>query len=439
MDTQNYDVIVLGGGISGLTAAYAQQKKGANFLLLEGSDKMGGVINTVEKDGFRMEHGPNSILGNQDILNLIKDLGIEDKLRKNEAVASTRYMLFRDKLLKLKPGWKFFASGFLNFRMIGAVLSEPFQGTCKEEDETIASFIKRRLNKDFLNRMINPLVTGIYAGDPERLSLRSTFKKFYAMEQEYGSLIKATFKRKEKTPKREALSFSEGLKTLVDSLQDQLGEKAQLNAQINSVIPLDEGFEVSYKTPTGEQTIFTKKLISTLPTLATTKVFNFLEPDVKATIEEVEHAPMLLVYLGYPTGSVKHPQDGFGYLIAQQENQPYLGGIWSSAIFPDVSPKGTSLFTLFVGGVNNKHVIDNVETSIEKAKTAFEKHMEISAKPTFQSHYLYQRAIPQFNLGHYKLMETMDGIEKKYPGLYFSGNWRSGVAIGDCVSYNLNL
>lgn len=437
MDSEKYDVVVLGGGISGLTAAFTQKKKGLNAVLLEASSRLGGVIHTVSQDGYRMEQGPNSILGNEEIKQLIKEVGLEEKVRKNEAVASTRYLLFRDRLQKLKPGFSLLTSGFLNLGMIWAFLTEIFRGKSQEEDETIASFVRRRLNGDILNRMINPLVTGIYAGDPERLSLRSTFKKLYAMENEYGSLVKATFKRKQKAPKREALSFSNGLNTLVEGLTNYLGDQAQTNVQVLEVKPLKEGFELLVETKDGKQTLFTKTLISTLPTQATSKAFSFIDDELKQEINEVEHAPMLLVYLAYPKDGITKEQDGFGYLIPQQEKQAYLGAIWSSAIFPEVAPKGQSFFTLFVGGVNNKSVISNPEEAITKAKAAFEKHMGITKEASFQSHYLYERAIPQFNVGYFKLMEKMDAVESQYPGLKFSGNWRSGVAIGDCVAHNL--
>ena len=164
---------------------------------------------------------------------------------------------------------------------------------------------------------------------------------------------------------------------------------------------------------------------------------SFLEPTLNDAIQTIEHAPMLLLYLGYPMQSVGQTLDGFGYLIPQQEKQPYLGGIWTSAIFPEVAPEGKSLFTLFVGGVNNKEVITSPKEAIDKAKKAFEKHMKIDGESSFQSHHLVERAIPQFNLGYYKLMEQIDAIEKQFPGLTISGNWRTGVAIGDCVAGNI--
>lgn len=439
MQKITYDTIILGGGISGLVAAYGQQKKGKNALLLEASDRLGGVIQTVFKDGYRLEQGPNSILTNEELAALIEDLGISDKVRKNEKIASTRYLLFNDMPLKMVPSWGLLKSGFLNFSMVWAFLSERFRKKGGLNDESIADFIRRRLNGDILNRMINPLVTGVYAGDPERLSLRSTFKKLYAMEQNYGSLVKAMFNRDKNGHKREAMSFDGGLNSLIEGLANNLEGKFKTGTVITKVKTVEEGFEVCIEKEGETETILAKEIISTLPTTVTSKVFDFMDVDLRNELNQIEYAPMLLLYLGYPKENVGQELNGFGYLNAQQENQPYLGGIWTSAIFPEVAKEGNELFTLFVGGVNNKSVVTNKEEAIEKAKKAFEKHMKIKGSSSFQSEYLYERAIPQFNLGHYKLMEKIDAIEKRNPGLHISGNWRTGVAIGDCVSGNLDF
>ncbi len=435
---KTFDTIVLGGGISGLVAAFSQQQQGKTVLLLEGSNRFGGVIKTVTKEGYRLEQGPNSILTNVELHNLIKELGIEDKIRKNEAIASTRYLLFKDKPLKMKPSWSLLTSGFMKFGMGWAFLTERFGKKGTLEEESIASFIRRRLNGDILNRMINPLVTGVYAGDPEKLSLRSTFKKLYAMEQDHGSLVKAMFNRDKNAHKREAMSFEGGLATLTNKLAEKLGDSALLNTSVTGVEATENGFEITYNQGGVENTVESKEVISTLPPTVLGSISEMISKPLKKELEAIEYAPMLLVYLGYPKASVGQTLNGFGYLIPQQEKQPYLGGIWTSAIFPEVAPDGMELFTLFVGGVNNKGVISNIEESIEKAKLAFEKHMQITSNSTFQSHYLHERAIPQFNLGYYKLMEKMDAIETQHKGLKISGNWRSGVAIGDCVAGNIS-
>ncbi len=432
-----FDAIVLGGGISGLVAAFNQQKKGKTVLLLEASNRFGGVIQTVIKEGYRLKQGPNSILTNVELHELIKELGIEGKIRKNEAIASTRYLLFKNMPLKMKPSWALLSSGFLKLGMAWAFLTERFRKKGALEEESIANFIRRRLNADILNRMINPLVTGVYAGDPEKLSLRSTFKKLYAMEQDYGSLVKAMFNRDKNSHKREAMSFKGGLATLTNTLAEKLGEHALLNTHVTTVESMEKGFKIRYNQGGIEKVVKSKEVISTLPPTVFGSICNMIDEPLQKELEAIEYAPMLLVYLGYPKASIGQALNGFGYLIPQQEKQPYLGGIWTSTIFPEVAPEEMELFTLFVGGVNNKAVVANIEESIEKAKMVFERHMQITSNPTFQSHYLHERAIPQFNLGYYKLMEKVDLAEKKYKGLKISGNWRSGVAIGDCVAGNV--
>jgi len=434
---KTFDIIVLGGGISGLVAAFSQQQQGKTVLLLEGSNRFGGVIKTVTKEGYRLEQGPNSILTNVELHNLIKELGIEDKIRKNEAIASTRYLLFKGMPLKMKPSWSLLTSGFMKIGMVWAFLTERFRKKGTLEEESIASFIRRRLNGDILSRMINPLVTGVYAGDPEKLSLHSTFKKLYAMEQDYGSLVKAMFNRDKNVHKREAMSFDGGLVILTNTLAGKLGDNALLNTSVTAVEATENRFEITYNQDGVEKTVKSKEVVSTLAPTVFSSISEMINEPLRQELKAIEYAPMLLVYLGYPKASVGQTLNGFGYLIPQKEKQPYLGGIWTSTIFPEVAPEGMELFTLFVGGVNNKGVISSIQESIEKAKLAFEKHMQITSNPTFQSHYLHERAIPQFNLGYNQLMEKVDAIEVQYKGLKISGNWRSGVAIGDCVAGNI--
>ncbi len=437
MNKKVFDTIVLGGGISGLVAAYSLQKQGKSVLLLEKENRLGGVINTIYKEGYRLEQGPNSILTNAEIVQLINELGIQTNVRKNEEIASSRYLLFKDQPLRMKPNWKLLTSGFLDFSMGWAFFSERFRKKSKLKEESVADFIRRRLNNNILNRMISPLVTGVYAGNPEKLSLKSTFKKLYAMEQDYGSLTKAMFNRDKKAHKREAMSFDGGLITLINALGEKLSNKVQLESSVSNVELLEERFKVNYSYQGKLTSVIANNIISTLPACKTAAVFNFMSLNLQQELKKVEYAPMMLLYLAYPKQSIGQVLNGFGFLIPQQEKQPYLGGIWTSAIFPEVAKTGNHLFTLFVGGVNNKLILTHKEEAIIKAKKAFEKHMKITAEASFQSDYLVKKAIPQFNLGYYKLMEKVDRFEKLHKGLKFSGNWRTGVAIGDCVAGNL--
>ncbi len=437
---EKVDTIVLGAGISGLTAAHYLHKKGVDFLLLESSNRAGGVIQTAKTGRYQVEKGPNSIMLNENVQALIDDLGLGDKVLTAPDVEKNRYLYFKGKLTPAKPGPGILKTGLLPFASVMAFLREPFVKPTTKDDESIADFFTRRLNKDILENLINPMVSGVYAGDPAKLSLRSTFKKLYAMEQEHGSLIKAAIKkRKEKKFKRILTSFQGGLSTFTDSLAHPFKEKTAYNSTVISVTREGEGYRVSFDREDKRTAIICRQVISTVSTKATADIFTGLAEAVKDELRQVFYAPMLLLYLAYHKNDMGFDPDGFGFLIPQKENMPFLGAIWSSALFPQVAPANQLLSTVFVGGANNTAVTEQAATQATEAENSFAGVMDIRARPEFREFYLKKEAIPQFHVGYYKIQQAIDAFEQANPGLYISGNWRSGVAIGDCVDYNKEL
>jgi len=310
----------------------------------------------------------------------------------------------------------------------------------KVEDESIATFIKRRLNSEILDNLINPMVSGIYAGDPAKLSVRSTFNKLYVMEKEYGSLIRAAIKkRKEKKFKRILTSFTGGLSTFTQSIADQFTDKIWYNTEVISIVGEGDGYKVILSQNNENITLKCRKIISTISAPAAAKVFTEMAEITKMSLDNIFYAPMLLLYQAYNKKDIPFSTDGFGFLIRQKEKMPFLGAIWSSALFPQTAPPDQLLNTVFVGGTNNTKVIANPEEQSEIAGKSFARVMGATETPVFTHHFLKKDAIPQFHLGYYKLQEAIDVFEQNNSGIYISGNWRGGVAIGDCVSYNKKL
>ncbi len=434
------DTLVFGAGISGLTACHYLHKKGTDFRLIESSHRVGGVIRTDKTGAYQIEKGPNSIMLNENVQTLINELGIGHKVLTAPDVEKNRYLYFNGKLTLAKPGPGILKTGLIPFASIMAFLREPFIKPTAKDDESIAEFFSRRLNKDILENLINPMVSGVYAGDPARLSLRSTFKKLYAMEQEYGSLIKAAIKkRKEKKFKRILTSFKGGLSTFTDSLASGFRDKIWYNTEVTTVKKEADGYLVTVLRDHSPVTIKCQRIISTIATKATATVFPDLAENLKHELRQVFYAPMLLLYLAYSKDDIAFNPDGFGFLIPQKEKMPFLGAIWSSALFPQVAPASELLSTVFVGGANNTAVVEQAENQAATAAESFAGVMGIQAGPKFKEFYLKKEAIPQFHVGYYKIQQAIDAFEQANPGLYISGNWRSGVAIGDCVDYNKNL
>ena len=434
------DILILGAGISGLTAAHYLQQRGADLLVVEEAARPGGVIQTRTKGAYRYEAGPNAIMMNDSVRALINELGLQDKLQTAPDLSQNRYLYFKGKLRLLKPGPGLLTSGLLPPSALLAFLREPFVKASNKEDESIADFFLRRLNRPVLDNLINPMVAGIYAGDPAMLSLRSTFKKLYAMEQEHGSLIKAALRKKKgPVPKRELASFTGGLHTLIDKMSKNLGQRLQLSARVIKIDKQQEHYHVQVNTGGATQTIRCKRIISTLPAAVAAKVLPAIGPAVASQLNDLYYAPMLLLYLAYNKQHLGFSPDGFGFLIPQKERMPFLGAIWNSALFPGRAPHQELFSTVFVGGANRPEVVTYGEQEIAAIEQQYRQVMTIGSKPVFIDSHLQPRAIPQFPVGYHRLMEALDEFERQNPGIYISGNWRSGVAIGDCIDYNKRL
>ena len=434
------DILILGAGISGLTAAHYLQQRGADLLVVEEAAKPGGVIQTRTNGAYRYEAGPNAIMMNDSVRALINELGLQEKLQTAPDLSQNRYLYFKGKLRLLKPGPGLLTSGLLPPSALLAFLREPFVKPGNKEDESIADFLLRRLNRPVLDNLINPMVSGIYAGDPARLSLRSTFKKLYAMEQEYGSLIKAALRKKKgPVPKRELVSFAGGLHTLIDRMRANLGQRLQLSTRVESIVRQDEHYRVQVNVNGATNEILCNKVISTLPAAVTARIFAGLGQTVTKQLNELYYAPMLLLYLAYNKQHMSFNPDGFGFLIPQKEQMPFLGAIWNSTLFTDRAPRQQFFSTLFVGGANQPDVVAYGEQELAAIEQQYRKVMAIAGKPVFIDSHLQPRAIPQFPVGYHRLMEALDEFEQQNPGIYISGNWRSGVAIGDCIDYNKRL
>lgn len=435
------EVCVLGGGISGMTAAFYLKEKGIPFRLLEKNETPGGVIKTSRIDGYEVEAGPNSIATTPEILELVSDLGIEDKLQRSNSNGNKRYIYRYKQLNAVTMGPGIFFSKLLSFKSKLNIFREAFVPKATIEDESIGDFVRRRLGQDFLDNLINPLVGGIYAGNPELMSLKSTFPKMYDMEQDHGSLIRAAMNimRQPNRHKREIVSFQGGVSTLIDTIAGKINEELITGAEISDVNKSEDGYIIKFSGQNGEEQIFTKKIISTISAPATGKVFDTVAPGIREQMDKIVYPPIVLLNLAYPIDKISQPLDSFGFLIPEKERTAFLGAVWNSTIFEGKAPEGQALFTLFVGGMRNREVLDNLEENLEKARKEFEQVMGISGPVSFTNRSVMAKAIPQFHLGHYKIMEFIDELEKANPGLTISGNWRGGVAMGACVQYNKDL
>jgi protoporphyrinogen/coproporphyrinogen III oxidase len=323
------------------------------------------------------------------------------------------------------------------------LFAEPFIGRSKDGYyQSIADFVKRRLGQEFLDYAINPFVAGVYAGNPEDLSVKSAFPKLYALEEKYGGLIKGTIKsikerknRQEKS-KQDAkmFSFSDGMQVFPKAIADHLGEKVHLNTEVNSVEKVSTGYKLNL-TDSGEpSSLICNYIVSTIPAYSASVLFGRLDSNLAEHLDKIYYPPVLVLYLGYDRKDIGQALDGFGFLIPAKEKKSFLGAIWSSVLFPNRANDDKASFTLFIGGARDPEVGSyDKELLIKRVRNEFESLMKITGEPVYLNYKFWPKAIPQYNLGYIEHENYFDKFEKENPGILLAGNYREGISVGDCI------
>jgi oxygen-dependent protoporphyrinogen oxidase len=450
-------VIILGAGISGLTCAFRLVEAGYDVEVLEREAVPGGVMQTRCEDGFMTELGPNSFQSGEEILSLIHDTGLDAELLEADG-RMPRYIFFQGELHLAPMG----LGGLISTKLLSAgaklkVFREPWAPHNKDgHEESIQEFSTRRLGKELHDVMLAPLVSGIYAGDTARLSMQSVFPLLVELEQKHGSLLRGFMKHmkaerikreaegKPKPRRRTLCSFKEGLKTLPLRIADRLGARLHLDCEVRGLRHNPEGgFSVEVlergqaNTHTADQLVIATSVTRAgehLKTLAeSTEVLEHLK-QAGGALTSIELPALAGVCLGYKRSDVPHKLNGFGFLIPRTQKIRLLGCIWSSSLFPNRAPEGWVLLTNFIGGATDPDILSLSEFRlVHTVRDNLRTILGVTTEPRVVAVSRYDRAIPQYNLGHKARIETATRAVGKVPGLYLAGNYLSGVSVGDCV------
>jgi protoporphyrinogen/coproporphyrinogen III oxidase len=445
-------VLVIGGGVSGLVCAHALRKAGVDALLVEASDRAGGAIRTQRRDGYLLELGPQSFSGTAPMLELFEDLGIRPQVVGAPARAP-RYVLVNGALrqVPMSPP-AFLTSGFVGLGTKLAVLRDLIgKSVAPEEDESIADFVRRKFSAEMLDRLVGPFVSGVYAGDPERLSLRSAFPMLYDAEKRKGSVIRGLFSTAEKQPpdkprqRPTLLSFYDGTQAFTDALAAKLGNRLLLNAEVMK-INTDQSqasptFTVSVRADNEERSFTADHVIVTTPTYIAAKLLRDVEPRMADQLTGIEYAPIAVVSLAYSKQDVGDPLQGFGFLVPRSARVRTLGSVWNTSLFPKRAPEGYALLTSFIGGATDPEAAglppNKLSSIVHKEISPLLKIQSIAA--VFSNVTIYPRALPQYNLGHGARLAAIEEARKKRPNLWLAGNYLNGPSIGACVEHSLSV
>jgi oxygen-dependent protoporphyrinogen oxidase len=457
--TRHVPALIVGGGISGLVCAHTLRKVGMDVLLVEASYRPGGSIHSLRRDGYLMELGPQSFSSTPPLLALCAELGIEADLVQAPSHAQ-RYILVGGALkqVPLSPP-AFLTSDLISARTKWAVARDLFgKSRAPGHDESVAAFVRRKFSAELLDRLVSPFVSGVYAGDPERLSLRSAFPMLHDAEKRKGSVIRGMMAKSGERPRQRPTlqSFRDGTEAFARAIAAGLGDRLQLNARVTRV-ELDAAgtsFQLTIRTPGKEETILANNVIVATPADVAGELLRDVNPSLGSLLGAIEYAPVAVVSLGYRQSDVGHPLAGFGFLVPRSAGLRVLGTVWNSSLFPGRAPDGRVLLTSFVGGatdpgaaaLSSEELTSLVDNEIAPLMKIRQDMTDGPGEPrpykfrgSFSHVTIYPRALPQYNLGHADRLAAIEGHRTKFPNLWLAGNYLRGPSIGACVEQSLSV
>jgi oxygen-dependent protoporphyrinogen oxidase len=459
---------IIGAGVSGLTVAYRlktmleQSDIEHDLTVYEKSNRTGGSMGSDHVEGFLTEWGPNGFLNNEPAtFELIHDLGIRDRLVVSSDAARKRYLYINRQLhqIPLAP------PGFLKTPILPLTAKlrfalEPLIPKRNDgDDESVADFVTRRFGRMAVERMFDPLMSGIYAGNVNTLSIHSTLKVFSELEREHGSVVRGMIARVRQRRKAESapdappkvdellttskspmtgklLSFENGMIELVEALTARIAPCLRMSVSIRSIQRIDGGYRICGRDASGE---FQHKhdivVLATPPTGAAMLLRPF-DSALGQALSEIQSSTIAVLALGFRDDDITNPLDGFGYLIPRKQAVRSLGVLWSSSIFPNRAPQGHKLLQIMIGGAHDMAaVVADDELLIRTALSDADPVLGFRGEPVMARVFRHGNGIPQYSLGHRARLEVIQKRLETLPGLYLAGNGYHGISSNDCIRH----
>ncbi|WP_455217936.1 protoporphyrinogen oxidase [Kaarinaea lacus] len=440
-------IVIVGAGISGLATAHAllEKKPGLDIVVLESSDRVGGKVwSDKTPEGYLCEGGVNAFLDNKPgTLALSKGLGLAPVTSFD---ASRFRFVYSNNVLHQLPSSPpaFLSSGLLSIPGRLRVMMETLVPRGKKEDESLAEFAIRRLGREAFEKLIDPMASGVFAGNAKQLSLKSCFPRIHEVETEFRSLILGLIKlqiRAKKSgsankptagPGGKLTSFADGMSVLPLAIASRLGARLRLSTPVESIAR--EGNRYALHIKDGEK-VEADRVILASPAYTQAIMLRDIAPDISNELENISYPSLSVCCLGFKQEKIKHDLNGFGFLVPSREKRNILGTLWDASIFPQRAPEGHVLLRTMVGGANHPDLaLLPEEKLVDLVRRDLRDIMGVNVEPDFVRVYRHEQAIPQYNVGHQQRLENIDQLLKKFPGLILTGNAYRGVALNDCVA-----
>jgi protoporphyrinogen/coproporphyrinogen III oxidase len=443
----SYDVIIIGGGISGLSAAYTLYKRGLEVLVLEAGDEVGGAMRSITTpEGYTLDCGPNTLATREPRLwSEFGDLGLRRQMVFAGRAGKRRYFLQDGKPLEI-PGSPvgLLRTPLLPFAAKLRMLREPLVPRSGAPDESVESFFARRLGPEAMARLIDPFVSGVYSGDPAAMSVKAAFPSLWEAERRAGSIVKGMLSGRPKAPKGApkgpkmrsvTFSFVGGIATWPQAIARTLGpQRVWKQARASDLFHEDGLWRLVVERADGPAaTVEARAVIMATPAHSAADLVAELDSQAAAALRAIPYSSMAVVNLGYRRNQVAHPLDGFGVLTPSCERRNFLGILWASSLFPPFAPEGRVLtITLMGGSLNPVRAEQSREELIASAIRDNEAVLGASGEPELINYTRWPAAIPQYNFGHDERIAVLERLEQTRPGLHFLGSYRGGVGVPKC-------
>jgi protoporphyrinogen/coproporphyrinogen III oxidase len=460
-----FRVAVVGGGISGLAAAHRileqtkQLDRAVEVQLLEAGSRLGGVIHTGEREGFLLEGGPDSFISEKPwALSLCHRLGLESNLIGTGDTHRRSFIVRRGKLRPVPDGFYLLAPTRLWSTVTTPIFSWPGKIRMSADlflprkklssplqDETLASFVRRRLGREALDRMAQPMIGGIYTSDPEELSLRATMPRFLDMEQEHRSLILAMWRQRQKTRHSQNhqaagpryglfVSLSQGMVRLVEALRQRLPpDSIRLNTQVSALRRSASSRHWILDLANGTQ-LEADAVCLALAAFQSADLLHALDAPLASKLRSIRYASTATVNLAYRLEDIPGPLEGFGFVVPAIEKREILACTFSHMKFSGRAPRHHALLRAFMGGALQPKAFDYEDNEmIRIVRQNLRELLGIEQPPLFAVVERHAQAMAQYRVGHLDLVAEIDALVKQHATLQLAGNGFTGIGIPDCI------
>ncbi len=435
------DVVIIGGGVSGLSAACELKGRGYNVVVLERQARSGGNAQSERFGGFLMEHGPSSVNAQaMETVGLSRDLGLDTLRTELSSGVKSRYLVGDGSLQGISTHpLGFLMSGYLSPRARLRLMAEMLvPGRKSGTEETISEFWTRRFGREFSDKVIDPLVAGLYAGNADELSVGAVFPAIVEMERQFGSISRAVISKRlanGKMPGRRLFSWMDGIATLPAALAADLGDAVRTGVAVTAINRTLSGFEI--KTANSRKLAARAVIIATQPHVSAA-LLEKMDAGGAQAVSEIAAPSVAVAYLGFRRDQVEHPLDGLGYLAPAGEKRLLSGALFPSSMFQNRAPEGHVAISGYVGGARAPEMARmSVEDITAVALEEFRDLLGVKGQPVVSRVRQWPQGLPQLTTGHAQRLKRIEKTEQRFPGLFVTGNYFTGPAVATCVKQSL--